>query len=286
MKVLINPTDGKGVFYRRVDASDEKLNPDEITKIRLESHQQSFDAPTGRVYGRPANPGDINEAEVKRYIQEIGEGKRSRVMTYSDVVSALKNFDLVSGDRSVKNAALLLFGNKPQDAFPQSRINFLIYEGDVIADNALKLKRVIEGSIIKQIKEAFQLIRANTENRIAMDGLRRIEIDQYPSNAIREAIINAAAHRDYLISGADITIKLFGNRLEITNPWTTNERSNDGPTEEGGHPSSRRNPLICRMLDNLGYMEQSGQGIKSMIEAMRKYGLEEPKISLVDDFFK
>ncbi len=280
------PYGWKGASYKRVGSSDEKLDPDEITKIRLESQHITFDSLSARVQNRTSNISDVDDDRLKKYILDVGSGKRNKVITFTDAINTLKTFDLLNNERELKNAAFLCFGKKIQKVFPQSKINFLIYGGNTIDNSKLRFRNVLGGSIIEQITEAFELIKANTENKIAMEGLRRFEISQYPLNAIREAIINAAAHRDYCITESDITVRLFEDRLEIMNPGGLMRGVILEDLKKGGHPSVRRNPLICKILDDLGYMEESGQGIKNMINAMKKYGLGEPIINANKDFFK
>ena len=280
------PYGWKGAFYKRVDASDEKLDPDEITKLRLSARQLTLDSLSGRIFDRVANISDIDGNKLEDYRIRMTSGKRNKIINNDSIQNILQNLDLINKSREIKNAGLLFFGKDPQKAFPQSRINFLIYSGEDIDSSELKSRKVIEGSALSQIEEAIDLIRANTENRIIMEGLSRIEINQYPLPAIREAIINAIAHRNYAVVESDITIKLFLNRLEIYNPGGLMEGVKLDELKKGGHPSVRRNPIICKLLDNIGLMEQSGQGIKNMIVSMKKFGLNEPLISADKDFFR
>src|SRR3989344_2299154 len=282
----MKPYGSKGAFYKRVGSSNEKLGSDEITQIRLQAKNITFDALSANLSGRIVNISDIDESKIKDYILRINSGKRQKQTEFRDLSQTLKNLDLLNNDREIKSAGVLFFGKNPQSSFPNSKINFLIYRGDSISDIALKFRKVLQGSIVNQIIETFELIKANTENKIVMQGLRRMEINQYPLNAIREAIINAIAHRDYSTLESDIVIRLFDNRLEIINPGGLMRGVKLEELKKGGHYSVRRNPIICRLLDNLGFMEQSGQGIKNMIIAMKNFGLQEPFIEATEDFFR
>lgn len=280
------PYGWKGTYYKRIGSSDEKLGPDEITQIRLEARQLTFDSLSGRIHNRIAYISDIDESRLKNYVAAISSGKRKKEISFDNIQKVLQNLGLLNKEVEIKNAAILFFGKESQIAFPQSTINFLIYESDVIDGSALRSKKILRGSLLDQIEGAFELIKVNTENRIIMEKLRRIEINQYPLDAIREAIINAIAHRDYAIRESNIIIRLFNNRLEIINPGGLVKGVDLEELKKGGHPSYRRNLEICRILDNLGYMEESGQGIKNMIVSMKNYGLEEPSIFATKDFFK
>ena len=280
------PYGWKGVFYKRVDSSDEKLDADEVMKLRLESNNMTFDALPGKIRNRQTNPSDINEIVLKSYLEKISQNRRQRVISFTDAQSCLKNLDLINEQAFVKNAAILFLGKSPQSVFPSAKINFLGYSGNVITDSDLKFRKILDGNLIDQIDQVYSLIVANTENKIVMEGLKRIELNQYPSNALREAIINAIAHRDYLDNSSDILVRLFDNRLEIINPGGLMKGVKVEELKRGGHHSVKRNPIICRLLDHLGYMEQSGQGIQNMIESMKKFGLQEPNITVNDSSFK
>ena len=179
-----------------------------------------------------------------------------------------------------------MFGKDTQEFFPSSKINFLIYSWNEPDEIKLKQRIVINGDLIKEIDRAFELIRINTENIIVMEGLKRTEMSQYPLDAIREALINAVAHRDYSIHNSDIVIRLFDNKLEIINPGGLLEGVDMEQLLKGEHHSIRRNPTISFLFDNLGFMEQSGNGIRVIINAMKKFGLNVPNISADKSYFK
>jgi len=280
------PYGWRGACYNRIGSRDQKLTPEEITKISLESQNLSYDTLPGKIYNRDANIGDIDEKKLKGYVQEAIVGKRKRAIDFNDTGSVLKNLDLLTNNNCVRNAALLFFAKDVQVAFPQAHIKFLRYHGDKVDDSKLAFRKIINGSLLQQIKKTIELIRANTENRIVMRGLKRIELNQYPLEAVRESIINAIAHRDYSIFGSNITIRLFDNQLEVINPGGLMRGIKLDDLIKGGCPSTRRNTAVCRLLDNIGLMEQSGQGIKNILRAMKDMGLEKPEIFANDALFK
>ena len=279
------PYGWKGVYYNRIGSSDEKLTPEQITDLTLKSKNLHFDNLTAELFHRKGNINDIDEQKIIDYVSNVRKGKRNKQIDFNGKKPFLQNFNLII-DNYIKNAAVLLFGKNTQEFFPSSKINFLIYSGEEIDNQNLKRRIIFDGDLITQINDVFNLIKLNTENRIVMEGLKRIEISQYPLEAIREALINAVVHRDYSISNADIIIRLFDNKLEIINPGGLIEGVNLQQLIKGGHHSVKRNPTICFLLDNLGYMEQSGNGIKSMINSMKHVGLLEPTISADKDSFK
>lgn len=92
---------------------------------------------------------------------------------------------------------------------------------------------------------------------------RRKEVYEIPLQAIREAIVNAAAHRDYFIKGAHTTIEIFDNRIEISNPGGLLKGIN---SQNFGKKTLRRNPLIAGLLQRCNLMENMGTGINKIKE--------------------
>ena len=105
--------------------------------------------------------------------------------------------------------------------------------------------------------------------------LRRIDVPEYPPEAIREALVNAVVHADYAMAGTTITIAIFDDRLEITNPGglplgLTLEHALSG--------SSRiRNRVIAKVFHELKLIESWGTGFSKIIDACQKHGLDSPK---------
>lgn len=113
-------------------------------------------------------------------------------------------------------AGLLMFGQSPDAAFPQSRIAANAYSGTSKED-------LIDRSDIRKpfpsaIEDAIQLLIRNMGHITKTQSFSRVVIDEYPYDALREAIVNAVAHRDYGIRGASIRIEKYSNRLQILSP--------------------------------------------------------------------
>ncbi len=77
-------------------------------------------------------------------------------------------------------------------------------------------RRELNGPLLGQLEEAYDFIDRNNRTRAEFEGLSRIDIRDYPPEAVREALINAIVHRDYSFSGATL-ISVFDNRIEFVN---------------------------------------------------------------------
>ncbi|MDD2851439.1 MAG: ATP-binding protein [Desulfuromonadaceae bacterium] len=109
-----------------------------------------------------------------------------------------------------------------------------------------------------------------------IEGLYRRDIPEYPEEAIREAIVNAVAHRDYsnFARGSYIQIRLFADRMEIQSPGGLYGTVTLETLEE---EQSTRNRTLVRLLEDLHLVENRGSGIKAMLGAMRSANLEPPR---------
>jgi ATP-dependent DNA helicase RecG len=122
--------------------------------------------------------------------------------------------------------------------------------------------------------DVLNFIKKNIRVGLKIEDIKHEEVWEIPKVALREAIINAIVHTDYSIKGAPIRVALFEDRIEIENsallPWgLTFEDLKSGV-------SKLRNPVIARVFNELGLIEQWGSGIKRMMQACENAGLLPP----------
>jgi ATP-dependent DNA helicase RecG len=189
-------------------------------------------------------------------------------------------------------AGLLLFGKNPKRHLPQSGIDAVAYDGpekDYAARERLSLRgpmvalRGAGGAVVESgvVEEAVAFVRRNTQVRAELvDGARREEHWDYPEEAVREAVVNALVHRDYLLSATDIELSVYSNRIEIISPG----RLPNGVTPERMRIGCRaaRNQLIKDTMRDYGYLEHMGMGVpRKIVKLMRENNGTEPE--LVED---
>jgi ATP-dependent DNA helicase RecG len=107
-----------------------------------------------------------------------------------------------------------------------------------------------------------------------MEGIRRVDIPEYPDYSVREAVANALAHRDWALEGAKIRLFIFDDRLEI---WSPGRLPPPITLERLGYDQFSRNRLIARVLVERGLIEEVGLGIRRIREEMSDLGLPEPE---------
>jgi hypothetical protein len=139
-------------------------------------------------------------------------------------------------------------------------------------------------SLLSLLHEALIFLDNNTHHVLHIEGFERDTIDEYPEDAIREALVNAIAHRDYSITSAPITFYIYRNKIEIKSPGRLEFPLKVSDLES--HDPIHRNKMICSIFSQTKYMEHIGTGIKRMKDAMIDSGLREPKLEEEGEFFK
>ena len=112
-----------------------------------------------------------------------------------------------------------------------------------------------------------------------------MELPEYPETALREALVNALAHRDYEDPSQHVIVEVFFDRIVITNPGLPVGHPSLKRLEKGEARSRSRNPLLSQGLVFLGLMEERGTGIRRMRGAMLDHGLELPHVNTDEDRF-
>lgn len=145
-------------------------------------------------------------------------------------------------------------------------------------------KNISNSLFLKLILESEDFLNHHIKHFSKIEGFERITIDEYPVDAIREALVNALAHRDYSITSAPITFYIYPSRIEIKSPGRLKYPLKISTLKDTD--PIHRNKNICDIFANTNYMEHIGTGIKRMTDLMRDNGLKEPEFSETGEFFK
>jgi len=173
-------------------------------------------------------------------------------------------------------ASILAFSNKGQKYFPNAGVKCAVFAGTdktyPILDNLL-----IQKNIFDQVSDCQQFFIEKTrkESFVNPKTARREWEYYWPLQALREAVANAIAHRDYRIP-SDIDVLLFDDRLEIWSPGGLPEGITVKKLNKP-HKSFQRNPLIARLLYLVGYAESFGTGIQKMNQMLEAANLPLPE---------
>jgi len=173
---------------------------------------------------------------------------------------------------------VLLFGQEPQFFLPQSGLVFVKFPGTEPRGEDGRAgygrREEVGGPLPRIIQRAWAIIMEEMRTGAVVKGLEREEKTEYPPAAIREALVNAVAHRDYRLRGRRIEVRMFSDRMEVISPGgLPGYITLDNIVDE--HFS--RNPRIVNGLFQWGYIEELGLGVDLMIDEMTSAGHAPPQ---------
>lgn len=284
----INVEKGKGVYsyknvpYERRGDVNHPLTVDEVFEIQKTTKKIYFDGLPAISDERPALITDIDEGKIKYYLETVKGIKLGHI----DVKKFLQNNTLLcDGSIQVKNAAIMIFGKNIKDFIPHSKISIAEFPSTKVTENFVKTE-VQEDDLTSLLNRAVFEIRKRTPVYSIVEGLRRIDVPEYPLEAIREALVNSIVHRDYFKTNTEIFIKIFKDRFEILNTGGFPFEGHSWEEVEKSGLSLRRNPILANFFENFKLMEQEGRGLSRMKDVTKKHGLPEPKIEVGETTFK
>ena len=258
--------------YKRVGKSTLRMSKDEYERLILEKHKDKlyFDSQICK----EATLADIDKEKIRWFLKKAKAERNLDIDYTASPPEALKRLNLLI-DNKPTNTAILMFGKNPQRFFIQSEIRCARFKGIKAVKPFIDMK-VINGSIYEQIDQAEKFILFNIKKAawIEPGKIERQEKWEYPPDAIREAIINAIAHRDYN-SSANVHISIFDDRIEIWNPGKLPPPLTPKNLKEE-HKSIPVNPSLANLLFLIKYIERWGTGTNDIIKWCREEDLPEP----------
>ena len=252
----------------------------------------------GDGYALPATPEEIialarrkygvdNETTDTRYdeakwTEYIDLCKEYRDDSKAPTLKELQNEEIVSEDGYAKSG-LIMFedGYEGEDSLICCRL----WRGKKKTGTVLDSDR-FKGSLANVFRNTLKFIERNTKTgwKKTENGGRE-SIRAYPKEAVREALVNAMAHRDYSIAGTQIDVDIYCDRIEIVSPgsWLLPKGYEEYPL--GSIPSIRRNTIISACMDVANLMERGGTGFQTMIESYEDCGeTMQPVVSIYPGF--
>ena len=255
----------RGKYLVREGMRNRPLDPRQLRRLMMERGAVSFEAlvPDG------ARLDDLDWAKAENYLAGLGP-----LPSASREEALLQRGCLALRDDQFfpTYAGLLLFGREPQRWVRSSLILVVRYAGTTMGDTFVRDE--IQGTLPEQIRRAEAFVLDNMRRGVRLLGLERIEETEYPVQAIREAIVNAIAHRDYRIRGDEIRVLMFGDRIEFYSPGRLpGHITVENLVEE----RFSRNEILVQVLSDMGFIERLGYGIDRMIRLMTGAGLPAPR---------
>lgn len=253
-----------GIYVRNF-GSTELASPEQIRDMILLSDNAPFDQPfTQETF-------DFADfSELKNFCVE----KNASELTEKELIS----IGFINGERKLSRGALF-FKNDCKDEL--TKITATQWPGLNKGGSVVLSSKEFIGNILDGISFAVNFIQNHSVNGFVKEALGRSDFFSYPARSVTEGIVNAVAHRNYFISGSQIEINLFKDRLEITSPGALlGVRLLKKEKNIASIIPRRRNEVICAVLEMCRYMESKGSGFDKIEQDYAGKGIGfEPYIS-------
>lgn len=228
---------------------------------------------------------ELDEDKMRNFIHMARMKRNFPLPIETSPVALLTHLDLIDDRGRIANAALLLFGKKPQKYFITSEVKCVQFYGDVV-EKPMPAYQIYRGDVFELVDQATSFVMSRINNwtgtREKGNSAAVPTHPELPIDAVKEAIVNAVCHRDYT-SNASVQVMLFRNRVEIWNPgilpYGLTVQKLHGP-----HKSLPTNPLLADSMYWNGYIEKVGTGTEDIINKCREYGLKMPEFNQDEDF--
>ena len=186
----------------------------------------------------------------------------------------MRTLNLIGEDKTFTNLAMLL-----SDQCVHT-LKLAIFQGS--QKSVFLDRRELSGSLLEQLEEAFSYIDLSNRTRAEFIGLDRFDKRSYPTEAIREALLNAVVHRDYSMSASTL-ISIFDDRIEIVSIGGLVRGISFEDIMLG--ISVLRNQHLANVFYRLRLIEAYGTGMQKIFEGYADYKLK-PQIEISNNAFK
>lgn len=255
----------KDQVFLRVGDEDHKLNFRQRQELMYDKGQAVFEA----VAISEATIDDLDEDLLRAY---------AKACEAEDPIRLMKARSLITPQDELTSAAILLFGKQPQKWFPEAYVRVLRYRGlrrQAGREQELLSDEKFEGPLPAVLFGAEAHIRQIQPTRRALGDEGRFEgVPLIPRDAWLEGLVNAAIHRSYSLGGDHVRVDIFADRIEVQSPGKfPGLISMKDPLNVDRFA---RNPRIARVLSDLNWGQELGEGIRRMFQEMRRAGLADP----------
>lgn len=270
----------QGKFMIRVGASKREMSREEILRLFLRRGTFFYDEVT--VEGTTLN--DLDQGVFRTYLQRYHDPAWLETLSLEQLAVNMKLAKRTDDQIQLTIAGLLLFGREPQSHMPYTRVSAVSFRGTEVGESEILLSKEIYGRLDQLIEDSALFVERNTFVTSELKNWRREDHPQYHVEAVREAIVNAVAHRDYSIVGSQIRLFVFNDRLEVRSPGRPPNTVTLENIRLGLHAA--RNPVLYTHLTQMGYMKRVGIGVPTMIRLCRELSGREPDFALVGEEFR
>ena len=278
------------VTFMRVGSTSREASREEEGRLYQAAHLMRYDIRPVLDTGYES----LDQERLENYFRIVLDREAPALNDHESLRRILTNIDILAetDHATVATAAgLLLFGDYPNRRLPQAGITATAFpredkdydtvdeemiRGPLVSIHNARMRLVDKGVIDR----AVDFVDRNMGTVAWLEGGRRLRKKALPLDAVREAIVNAVAHRDYTLIGTDVEVSLYQDRLEVISPG----RLPNGVTIEKMAEGLRsaRNELLKEILRDYGYVDHLGMGVRNkIIGSMRVHNGTQP--DLIED---
>ena len=270
-------------YYIRVGTQSREATQEELRRL----FQQRGAI---RAELRPVSGATLADLDRRRRRDYFGRVREQAVPADDDEAgwrTLLVNTEIMT-EEGVSVGGMLLFGTTPNRFLPHAGIDAAAFPGTEKDYAALERRALrgpmtplldASGAIVENgvVEQALEFVRRNAPGTTELEQGKRVERPAYPPEVLREGIVNALIHRDYLLSSTDVELSIYSDRLEIISPG----RLPNGITPDRMRAGTRayRNQLLKEVMHDYGYLEHMGMGIpRKIIAGMQKHNGTVPEL--------
>lgn len=266
LRVSVPPQDRKpysfgGRFFKRVGASSQQMSRIEVEDLFYSAGRLHFD--------RTPCPAFVIERDIDDDIW-ARFSRRGKIPESMDRIVALQNLGLVDPRQQMTHAGAWIMAQDIRTVTTSAHISCALFLGTT--KSRILDRRDFCRDVPSMINDTVTWILSKINVALVISGVRHEEQPELPAGALREAVANAAAHRDYR-STANVHAYVFKDRVEIVSPGGLPA----GMTEADlGTKSMPRNPLLFGMLYRMDVVEHIGSGVRRIRDLCRDHGVPDP----------
>lgn len=265
-----NPVNYKGEYHFRSGSTKQELKGTALDKFLLQKQGKHWDG----VSIPNVSVADLKPETFDFFRNKGIKSKRLDSDVLTDTNEVLLNNLKLTDNGYLKRAAILLFHPDPEKFVSGAYIKIGFFR----TDSDLLFQDVINGNLFEQVEKTMDLLLTKyTKALISYEGLTRVETYEYPKDALREALLNAVAHKDYT-GPYPIQISVYPDKIMI---WNYGKLPENWTVEDllDKHSSQPRNPDIATAFFRSGYVESWGRGMDKMRNLCQEAKIPAPQFS-------
>lgn len=255
-----------GKFFIREGASSQQMARNEIREFFYKEGLIHFDETPCKEYDLKS---DLTSEVWRRF------ASRSHIPAEMDAIIALENLHLIKDNRMTRAGAWLLSADIRKYNIAAT-VTCALFRGTT--KTHILDRKEFTRDLYSIYEDCMGYIQSKLNTALIPHAVGRDERLELPEDALREAVVNAIAHRDYR-STANVQIYIFHDRVEIVTPGGLPAGMRE---EDLGIKSVPRNPLLFGLFHRMNLVEQIGSGIRRIRRMCKDYGVAVPEIEVSD----